>query len=366
MIKRYTPKTLIKYLIKEFSFSLFIFFLIFSSLIIFSTYIEEIVFFKNKEIVNNFFFKILILTLIKSPTLILNFSPFIFLFSGIFFYVKFIRNNEISSMSISGFSNTIITLIPALYSFFIGVFIIIVLSPVTSELSKYYETVKNKYSNNDNLIIMSDTGIWIKEKKDQNTYIIRADKIQKDDFSVLNNLSIFIFNNENFSGRIDGKSAKIFEKTWTIQKAKFLFNDRFEEIENYKFESQIDLVKLKNFFDNADIFSIWNIFNELKEIRERGYYGQEIIIKLNKYLSLPFLLFSMIVLSTVFTINTDQRSNNFMYAFYGVLSGIVIYFLGDLSIAIGKSGKIPLILSVWVPIIIIMIFSTYSLLKSNE
>lgn len=366
MTRRYTPKMLTKYLIKEFTFSLFIFFLIFSSLIIFSSFIEEIIFFKNKDITNNFFLKIMTLTLIKSPTLILNFSPFIFLFSGIFFYVKFIRNNEISSMSISGFSNAFITLIPALYSFFIGIFIIIVLSPLTSELSKHYELEKNKYSNNDNLIIMSDTGIWIKEKKNQNTYIIRADRIKKGDFSVLNNLSIFIFDNQNFSGRIDGKNAKITKNTWIIQKAKFLFNDKFEEIESYKFESQIDLIKLKNFFDNADIFSIWNIFSKLKEIRERGYYGQEIIIKLNRYLSLPFLLFSMIVLSTVFTINTEQRSNNFMYAFYGVLSGIVIYFLGDLSIAIGKSGKIPLILSVWVPIIMIMIFSTYSLLRSNE
>ncbi|MEK9694077.1 MAG: hypothetical protein VW235_14250, partial [Rhodospirillaceae bacterium] len=49
------------------------------------------------------------------------------------------------------------------------------------------------------------------------------------------------------------KNAKIFEKTWNIHKAKFLSDDKFEEIENYKFESQIDLTKLKNFFDNADI-----------------------------------------------------------------------------------------------------------------
>jgi hypothetical protein len=49
MTKRYTPKTLINYLIKEFSLSLFIFFSIFLSLIILSSYIEEIFFLeKNK------------------------------------------------------------------------------------------------------------------------------------------------------------------------------------------------------------------------------------------------------------------------------------------------------------------------------
>ena len=71
-MKRYTPNLLIKYLIKEFSLSLIIFTIIFSSLIIFITYIDEILFFKDKEITDNFFIKTLILSLIKSPTLIIN------------------------------------------------------------------------------------------------------------------------------------------------------------------------------------------------------------------------------------------------------------------------------------------------------
>ena len=70
--------------------------------------------------------------------------------------------------------------------------------------------------------------------------------------------------------------------------------------------------KLKSFFNNSDIFSIWNIFYELQQIRQRGYYGQELVIKLNKYLSLPLLLFSMIILSTVFTIKTNYTFNNFI------------------------------------------------------
>ena len=84
-MKRYTPNLLIKYLIKEFSFSLIIFTIIFSSLIIFITYIDEILFFKDKEITDNFFIKTLILSLIKSPTLIINLiTLYIFIFRNIF------------------------------------------------------------------------------------------------------------------------------------------------------------------------------------------------------------------------------------------------------------------------------------------
>ncbi len=365
-MKKYTPKVLIRYLIKEFSFSLLIFTIIFSSLIIFSTFIEEIIFFKNKEINENFFLKIFILTLIKSPTLILNFSPFIFLFSSIFFYVKFIKNNEIMPMSLSGFSKNFITLVPGIYSFALGILIVILLSPVTSELSKYYETVKQKYSDNENLLIMSQTGIWIKEIKNGNTYIIRADKVTKEDFSKLKNASIYIFNDNKFKGRIDGSEVSIEGLSWSIKNANHFFLNEKPKIQNYEYDSKINLKKLKNFFNNSDIFSIWNINEDLKEIRQRGYFGQEIIIKLNKYLSLPFMLFSMIVLSTLFTIKISYTFNNFMYVFFGILTGIIVYFLSDLSIAVGKSGKIPLILSVWTPVILIIIFSTYSLIRDDD
>ena len=103
-MKRYTPNLLIKYLIKEFSLSLIIFTIIFSSLIIFITYIDEILFFKDKEITDNFFIKTLILSLIKSPTLIINLvTLYIFIFRNIFL-CKILRNNEITPMSLSGFS----------------------------------------------------------------------------------------------------------------------------------------------------------------------------------------------------------------------------------------------------------------------
>lgn len=365
-MKRYTPKILIKYLVKEFCFSLIIFFTIFSSLIIFSVFIEEIIFLKQKEIIGNFFLNVLIISLVKSPTIIFNFSPFIFLFSGIFLFVKLTKNNEVTPISLSGFSLNFIATVPAIFSVILGLFIVIIISPITSELSRYYETIKQKYTDNDNLLIMSETGIWIKESRDEKLYIIRADRSSKENFAELNNISIYLFQNDKFKERIIGKSAIINEKRWKIKNVIKISENQSKQIKNFKFESNVDINKLKNYFNNSNIYSIWNIIKELKEIRKRGYFGQELVIKFNKYLSLPFLLFSMIMLSSIFTLRSKKNFNNFFYAFLGIFLGIIIYFLSDLSIALGKSNKIPLILSVWVPTILIMIFCSYSLISSNE
>jgi len=368
MIKRYTPKTLINYLIKEFSLSLFIFFSIFLSLIILSSYIEEIFFFREKQISDNLFLKTFILSLMKTPTLIINMSPFIFLFSGIFFYVKLIRSNEIIPLSLSGFSKNFVTIVPAIYSFIIGIFIILFLTPVSSSMSRYYETVKQNYSGNDNLLIMSKTGLWVKEKRRNETVIIRADRIVDQNFSDLNNLTIYKFSNDgDLKSRIDSKKARVLKSNWLLNDVKIL--DQNNNIKNEKkmtFETGISIDNLKNFFSNSDTLSIWRINDEIKQIKERGYYGQELIVTFNKFLSLPFLLSSMIILATFFTIKIGYQFNNFIYAFFGVLTGISIYFLSDLSIAIGKSGKIPLIISVWVPVLVIMILSIYSIIREND
>jgi len=368
MTKRFTPKILINYLIKEFSISLFIFFSIFLSLIILSSFIEEIFFFREKQISENLFIKTFVLSLIKTPTLIINISPFIFLFSGIFFYVKLLRSNEITPLSLSGFSKNFVTLVPTVYSFLLGVFIILFLTPVSASLSRYYETIKQDYSGNDNLLIMSNTGLWVKEKKNNETIIIRADKIIDQDFENLKNITIYKFNNnDELIKRIDSKKAKVQKSNWVLDNAKVLDQDNTnKEEKKLNFDTNLSLNELQNFFSNSDTLSIWNINNEIKIIKERGYYGQELIITFNKYLSLPFLLASMIILATFFTIKNGYQFNNFIYAFFGVMTGIFVYFLSDLSIAIGKSGKIPLIMSVWIPVLLVMILSVYSVVKEND
>jgi lipopolysaccharide export system permease protein len=77
-------------------------------------------------------------------------------------------------------------------------------------------------------------------------------------------------------------------------------------------------------------------------------------------------LFGMILLSTIFTIGINRDYNTMMYLFFGLVLGFLLYFLNDLSIAVGLANKVPLAVSVWSPIMIIVFLSTINLLKINE
>ena len=367
MMKRNIPKKIIRYLLKELNVSIIIFFSIFLTLTLLSNFIEEMIFFRNKNLDNELIIQTIILSAIKTPTIIINMMPFIILFSCIFFYVKLLRINEIMPMSLSGISKNTIVLVPAIYNLFIGILIILILTPVSSELIKYYESVKQKFSNNENLIIISNTGLWIREVKDNSIYILRSDNIKMQNFKKLKNLTIYHFDkNSNFIQRVDGQNAEVNNNKIKILKAKIVDKNKNKMIKEYNYKSNLVFENLKSFFSNSDSYSFWNILNHIKYRENIGYIDQELIIKFHKYLSLPIMLFLMSLISTMFTIGLNFQFNNFIYAFFGILAGILIYFLGDLSIAMGKSGKIPLILSVWAPLLLIIMLYIFSAIRTHD
>ena len=197
------PIKIIKYLSKEFLNTLLIVFVIFLSLSLLINFIEEMIFFKNKDL-KNFLSIVVYLTLAKTPSTLMDLSIFIFLFSGIFFFDKIIKNNEINTALLSGISKITTVMIPSFIAFFLGILIITTFTPISSALLKVYEKNKRSYSQNDNLIVMNNTGLWFTESQNYGFNIIRADKILNNNFSKLKNVTIYNLDKQfNFLKRYD-------------------------------------------------------------------------------------------------------------------------------------------------------------------
>lgn len=371
MNKQNIPIIFTLHIIKEFLVSFGIFFFIILGLIIITNYVEELFFLKEINFQKNLYFYSLLYTLMKSGGLILNLFPYIFLFSSIHFFVKILKNNEYLSFKISGISNFFIILVPSLFSFFLSILIILLFSPIASEMTKYYENQKKIISGNDNLLIVNDEGIWIKEEKKNNEIVIfKSGKLKNENNEViLENIIIYIHEKSGILKKTLISEYAISKKNYFRLKNVNIFeaeSNKKEKVSELNYETKINLQKLENFFSNPDTYSVWNIQQNLEILKLRGYSSDDLIIKLNKYLSFPFLVFSTVILSTLFTIYQKKDYSNNFYALFGIVSGIIIYFCTDLSIAFGKSGRVPLYLSVWMPSILILLISIFSLLRKNE
>ena len=91
-------------------------------------------------------------------------------------------------MKIFGYSNFKIFIILSLTSFDRWMALILI-NPLTSTMSKYYEKTKSIYSKDiDHLVSFNNNGLWIKENLDQGYRIITANQYNNEN---LNNVIIF-------------------------------------------------------------------------------------------------------------------------------------------------------------------------------
>ena len=357
----FKPFIINKYLAKEFIKVILNAIFVFLCLGFIMNLFEEINYFKDLDI--GIYVPIMLSSLIV-PSLLYNMFPFIILLSGIWFFLKIRKNDEVTAMKVSGMSNFSVIIIPGLLSFMLGVFFITSINPITSVLVQKHESIKGNYDRDkDYLAAITQNGIWIKEKNN----IIRATNLQNEN---LMNVTIYEFDkNNNFVKRIEATSADISSTTWSLKNVKIVDDNGkilSDNMDLLSYFSIYDLEKIKSLYTNLDTVSFWNIENEIKLLEERGYSTKQMETKLHRSLAFPFFLLAMVLLSGVFTLGMRFKESNFTYAFIAIITCVLIYYFNDFSAALGRTEKLAVEVAVWMPIIIVFIFSAVGIIYANQ
>ncbi len=327
---------------------------------------EEIEFFKN---LNVSIFVPLFLTILFIPSIIIQLLPFIIFVTSMKFVMDIRNNKDLLNIKVFGFSNLKIFFILALTSFFIGWVILLFINPITSSMSQYYDKTKSSYSKDiDHLVSFNKNGLWIKEKLNDGQRIISAERGKEKE---LQNLIIYNFD-KNYTLK-----EKIFSSSANIEKNEWLLNDvlllkiKEQEIkkiklENMTIDSKYTLEKIINLFKNFDTISFVDLIVNYNQLLDKGYNKIFLNQSLHAMLSMPFFLFIMTALACILIMNTLKKANKTKIIIFGIFSCVMIYYLKDLSIALGQTNRIPITLAYWIPIIIIGLFSFVGILQINE
>ena len=359
-------KIIFNYIVINFLKTFFISILVFYSFGLILNLFEEIEFFKDLEVS---FITPLIVTSIFVPSIIIQLLPFIIFISSMWFMLKIRNNKDLLTLKVYGFSNIKIFCILALTSFILGWIVLIIINPISSSLTKFYEKTKSNYSKDiEHLASFNNNGIWIKEPYENGNRIITAEELEG---SNLVNVTIFHLN-DNFQiiEKIKSDKVNISNKQWVINNANLLKekNEIFEKIDlfNFKIDSKYDYEKITSLFKNFETISFLDLTLNYNELIKFGY--DDIILKqiLNLHLSLPFFLLMMTGLASIFSMNNLKNSSNLSYIILGLVVSVVIFYFKDLSLALGKTNRIPIVLSIWAPVIVLSFFTLIGIVQINE
>ena len=274
-----------KYLCKEFLKVLLIMTFIFFTLSFVLNLFEEINFFKDYKVGIDV---PLLMSILFVPNLVFNMFPFIILLSGIWFFLKIKKTDEIIALKAAGLSNLSVLSVPSFLSILIGIIFITSFSPITSALVKKYESIKNAYEKEqESLASVTVNGIWIKEKN----FIIQASSLDK---KYLKNVTIYKFdNNFNFLQRIESDEANIETKAWELINPTIINEEgkrSYNEGKIFRYDSYYDVNKINSLYSNLDTVSFWDIKKEIRILEERGYSTTDMKAKMQRSFAFPFFL----------------------------------------------------------------------------
>jgi len=239
---------------------------------------------------------------------------------------------------------------------------------MTSVVVKYYEDIKGKYDiDKSHLASINTNGIWIREKGEDNINIIKSQRLEGE---LLMNVSIYKFDKRNsLTKRIEGLKADISGNPWIVQEGfeiDYVNGGKKKEFQALEFPSTFSKDKLNSIYSNLDTISFYNLIKNMDQLINKGYNPKLLKEKKHFYLSLPFFLVLMVCLAGIFTLNSNDTRQNAYYLLLSIIACVIIFYFKNFSTALGATERIPLLLSVWSPIIILSLFCSVGIIQINE
>ncbi len=324
---------------------------------------EEISFFKDIEASAALPY---FLTILNAPITLFEIFPFIFLVTAQFFFYELIKSEEIILLKNNGLSNLKIIKTLFIATLAVGILIIVLFYNLSSKLKFIYTDIKNNYTNdNKYLAVVNDSGLWLKDEINDSVLIIKSKNINN---NFLLNVLISEFDaNFQLNRTIQANKADINNKIWTLFNPTITQdNISSNDLDEIKFETSFDNEKIRNLFSNFSTLHLLELFDLKKDYEVLGYSSDEIKIHIFKLFLSPYFFAIMTVLSSIIMINIKRNKSIFFNVVLGIFTSVIIYYFNYIFVSLGNTGKIPPVVSIFLPILFITIISIIGLVRINE
>ena len=324
--------------------------------------LTELDFFKNLEVSS---YLPLFLSFLNSPTMIFEMFPFIIFFSTQLFFIKLFNNNEIDTLKYSGLKNTKILIFLSILSFISGLVAILIFYNFSSNLKNVYMDLKSPHTNDGKyLAVVTKNGLWIKDIIENKILIVNSSKIKKN--YLIDNFVTEFDNNFNLLRNIKSKKIDISNKKWFLidtqiyEKNKKTINESLEINTHFNYET------IQSLYSNLSSLSIFELYDLRQNYKNLGYSITDTNLHILKLISYPLYFMLMTLFSSLLMYRMKYQYNTTIKISFGLFLTVVIFYINNFFTTLGSTEKIPLILSVFFPLLLLAIINGVMLEKINE
>ena len=308
------------------------------------------------------------MAMLRVPFMAQKILPFAALVAGLWTFARMTRTQELVVARSAGVSVWQFLLPNLLLALMLGIFVMTVFNPLSAVMVSRYEQMDAKYlRGKSSLLALSPSGIWLRQSDGGNQSVIHAQHLSQEDLT-LHDIIIFQYQeNDQFVGRIDASQAHLEKGRWELKDAVLTGPDRPAQFKDtYEVPTDLTFNQIEDSFAPPETLSFWALPAFIEVLEASGFSAVRHRLYWHSLLSGPLLLCAMVPIAATFSLRFSRGGGTWILIAAGVLAGFVLYFVSDLVLALGLSGKIPPVLAAWTPAGVFTLIGVASLFHMED
>lgn len=297
--------------------------------------------------------RILGLMLLKSPQVIVQLLPFVFLFGTLAAYVGLNRRSELIAMRAAGISAWRFVLPAAGAAFILGMVTVTVLGPLAASADGLFQRERSRLSGSV-AGAEQQQAVWIREGDDTRQMVIRAASQDRARAQLLD-VTFFIYTNDGrgmrqFSERIDAKSASLSAGRWRLTDARGAqAGQRAVRYATLDLPSSLADDEAFERFARPQSTPFWSLPAQITRVDAAGFSSTAYRLRLQQLLATPLMFAAMSILAAAFSLRLMRLGDLARMSTAAVVLGFGFFFINQAASAFGSAEVIPPWLAAWLP-----------------
>lgn len=293
------------------------------------------------------------LMLLKSPQVIIQLLPFVFLFGTLAAFVGLNRRSELIAMRAAGVSAWRFVLPAAGAALMLGVITVAALGPLAASADGLYQRERTRLSGSAAGAEASPT-VWIREGDDTRQMVVRAERQDRSRARLLD-VTFFIYTNDSegmrtFSERIDADSASLSNGSWRLVNAVGAeIGQRAVRYATLDLPSSLADDEAFERFARPQATSFWSLPAQIARVEDAGFSSTAYRLRLQQLLATPLMFAAMSILAAAFSLRLMRLGDLARMSVAAVVLGFGFFFVNQAASAFGSAEVIPPWLAAWLP-----------------
>jgi lipopolysaccharide export system permease protein len=278
------------------------------------------------------------------------------------------RRSELTVMRAAGMSVWQFLRPGIFVTFILGVLAVTLFNPMAATArSESERLVAEVFGVEAGLFATKGDGIWLRQDSPDGQSVMLA-RASADQGLTLSGVIAFTFDAEGkFVERIDAERATLQSGHWELHKG--LISRPKQEPETfttYRISTYLTKERVGDALGSEIAVSFWELPNLIEVSERAGLSASKYRMQHAVLLARPALLICMVVLAATVSLRSFRSGGIQSMVLMGLIGGIGLFLLAEVSRQIGASGLISPTLAVWVPISVSLLVSLTVLLHQED